>query len=206
LTLFVQTCYRFAVRLLRLAVIVLGLAAVGAEDCAAQDECLVTVRDGGGDVADGGSICREAHDRACVFDLRLCLNQSDGGCAAARLKKKVKAKGRCGAVGKLQAKPDETSAVCGASVAIKVKTKKKGKREGKCTIRVVTKSADKPARRDVDKVNLVCKPNPGDCPAVLPSQTTTTLVPATTTTTVPCITACDCCALPISALFHCVKP
>lgn len=109
------------------------------------------------------------------------------------MKKKVRAKGKCGPVGKLQVKPDGSNAVCGSMVGIKVKTKKRGRREGTCTIRISARSKGK--RRDVDKLKLVCKPNPGECPVT--SVTPTTTIP-------PCIAPCPCCVLPITDLSRCI--
>lgn len=173
-----------------LAAITFGLAVLGgAVECIAQDECLVTVRSATGDAADQGTLCAEVQGKTCVFQLQVCLNQGDAVCAPAPLKKKVKVKGNCKQTGKLKAKPDGSNPVCGSSVDIQVKTKKKGKREGKCKIRVATKSTDRPPRTDVDSVSLVCKPNPGDCPTPARLPTTTTLPP-------PCIAACT--VLPIS--------
>jgi hypothetical protein len=187
----------------RLVLVVMSLGLAGAE-AFAQEECLVTVKGPAGVVAEGGTVCGEATNKACVFQLQLCLNEGDSGCVAAPMKKKVKAKGRCGSVGKLQVKPDGSNATCGSTVGIKVKTKKKGTREGKCTLKVVVKSTDKPARKDVDKVQLVCKPTPGECPTTLPTTTVTTTT-ATTTTLPSCIQACDCCVVPISQLAGCVS-
>lgn len=174
-------------------VAVLGLAAAAH----AQEECLVTVKSGSAAVADETTVCAEAQDKKCVFQLQACVNEAGGGCAAAPIKKKVKAKGRCSGVAKVRVKPNGADAVCGAAATVKVKTKKKGRREGTCTVRVAVKSAEKPARKDVDRFQLVCKPNPGECPPTGGSTTTTTL-PA-------CLTACDCCVLPIGELAGCVS-
>ncbi len=187
----------------RLALVVMGLALVAAE-ASAQEECLVTVKGPAGVVAEGGTACAEATNKACVFQLQLCVNEAEGGCVAAPIKKKVKAKGRCGSVGKLQVKPDGSNPTCGSTVGVKVKTRKKGTREGKCTLKVVAKSTDKPARKDVDKVQLVCKPTPGECPTTLPTSTVTTTT-ATTTTLPSCIQPCDCCVVAISQLAGCVS-
>lgn len=148
-------------------------------------------------VAADGTVCGEAQNKTCVFQLQLCLNQSGNGCAAAPMKKRVKAHGSCAAVRKLKVKPDGVNAVCSSPVEVKVKTKKKGTREGKCKIVASAKSTDKPPRRDVERVTLVCKPKPGDCPAPL-------TVGSTTTTTLPCLPACDCCVQPVTDLARCV--
>jgi len=182
-----------------LAIAILAVGIIGTTaPCWAQNECLAKLKAANVDVADDGTVCGEAQNKACVFQLQLCLNQADGGCTAAPMKRKVKARGSCAAIRKLRAKPDGSHAACGSVIGIKVKTKKKGRREGKCKLVITAKSTDKPARRDVDKVTLVCRPNPGDCPA-------TVTTPVTTTTTLPCIPACDCCVQPISDLLGCVS-
>jgi len=178
----------------------LSVAVLGAVSrSVAEDDCLARMKASGRDVADQGTACREAENKVCVFQLQLCLNRGDVACASGPMKRKVKAHGSCAAIGKLRAKPDGTNAVCGSVVAIKVKTKKKGRKEGKCRVVVAARSTDKPARRDVDKVTLVCKPNPGECPATIGVGTTTT-------TTIPCISACDCCVRPVTDLLGCIAP
>ncbi len=185
-------------KLRQLAALVLGVTiVVAAAPCGAQDECLVEVRDAIGNLADNGTLCGEAEQKKCVFRLQVCLNQGDSECAPAAMKKKAKAKGSCALVGRLRAKPDSSNPVCGSSVDIKVKTKKRGTHEGKCKLTVAARSTDRPARRDVDRLILVCKPNPGDCPA---------RIPVTTTTLPPCVPACSCCVLPVSDVFYCVSP
>jgi hypothetical protein len=178
---------------LRLAL--MALALVRAADAFAQEECLVNVKGATGIVAEGASLCAEAQNRTCVFSLQVCVNEADGGCVAGPIKKKVKAKGRCAGAARLRVKPDATNPVCGSTAGVKVKTKKKGRREGKCTLKIATRTKEKPARKDVDKLTLVCKPNPGDCP---PPSTTTTLPGCT-------LTPCDCCVLPIGELAGCVS-
>jgi hypothetical protein len=162
----------------------------------ADDECLLKVKAARVTVGDNDTVCGEAQNKTCVFQLQLCLDQASASCTAAPLKRKVKAKGRCAGVGKLRVKPDGTSPVCGEVTTLKVKTKKKGTREGACKITVATKSTDKPARKDVEKLTLVCKPTPGDCPVKTG--------PSTTTTTLPCLPACDCCVRPATDLLRCV--
>jgi hypothetical protein len=181
----------------RLAAALIGILLAGVE-AGADDECLVKVKSPAGVVADGGTTCAEATDRSCVFQLQLCVNEAGAGCDAAPIKKKVKAKGRCRSAGKLRVKPDGSNGVCGSTVGVTVKTKKKGTREGKCTLKVGVKSTDKPKRKDVDRFELVCKPAAETCPASVPSSTTTTTLPT-------CIQACDCCVVPISQLAGCVS-
>lgn len=179
----------------------LGVAVLcGATRSFAQNECLAKVRAANRSVTDESTVCREAdaETRSCFIELQVCLNQSDGGCTAGPMKRKVKARGSCKGIGKLRAKPDGSNAVCGSAVEIRVKTKKKGRREGKCKFIVAAKSTDKPARRDVDKVTLVCKPNPGECPV-------TVRVGPTTTTTLPCLPPCECCVQPLGDLLRCLS-
>ncbi len=185
-------------RRLRLAALTLAwLASGGAGRARAQDECLLRVKAARVTVTDNQTVCQEAQNKTCVFQLQACLNQRDGTCAAAPMKRKVKAKGSCRALAKLQVKPDGTNPVCGAVVGVKVKTKRRGRREGSCRITIAARSSDKPARRDVEKLTLVCKPDPGDCPARV-------AVGSTTTTTLPCFAPCDCCVRPVTDLFGCV--
>jgi hypothetical protein len=180
-------------RLRRLAAIILCAAAIGAaRECVAQNECLVEVKRPTGEITDGSSVCAVAQNKTCTFQLQLCLDQADGGCSPAALKKKVKAKGKCRGASKLQVTPDASNPVCGSLVDVMVKTKKKGTRDGKCKISVATKSKDKPARRDVDKLTLVCTPNPSSCPAP----------PAP----LGCLQSCDCCVLPVGELARCIAP
>jgi hypothetical protein len=181
-------------RLRRLAAITLCAAAIGAAgECVAQNECLVGVKTPSGGTSDQSSICAVAQNKTCTFQLQLCVNQADGGCSAAALKKRVKAKGRCRGASKLQVAPDGSNPVCGSSVDVTVKTKKKGTRDGKCRIRVATKSSDKPPRRDVDKLTLVCTPNASSCP--------TTPTPSSS-----CLQPCPCCVLPVGELARCIAP
>lgn len=179
----------------RLFPLLTALALARALDASAQEECLVTVKGATGVVAEGATVCAEAQARACVFQLQVCVNEAGAGCAAGPIRKRVKAKGRCAGAGKVRVTPDDANAVCGATAGVKVKTKRKGRREGKCTLKVATRTREKPARKDVDRLTLVCKPNPGDCPAV---GTTTTTLPA-------CLSACECCVLPIGELAGCVS-
>jgi hypothetical protein len=181
-----------------LAALVLSAAVAGpAAEVLAQSECLVAVKSLGATVADESTVCAEAQNKVCLFQLQLCVNEGDAGCPAAAMKKKVRAKGNCRKVGKLRVKPNGSNATCGTPVGIKVKTKKKGRREGTCTIRVSAREKGG-ERRDVDELKLVCKPNPGECPAVTVTPTTTTTLPA-------CVSPCPCCVLPITALSGCIS-
>ena len=136
----------------------------------AQDECLVEVHDQNGAVADGTSLCQLASGKTCTFMLEVCRNQP--GCLPATFKKSTRTTGHCNP-GKLKITPAQSP--CGAFVGIKVRTKKNGRQQGKCKIRVAGRSSDKPARQDVDKITLVCMPATGSCPGA--TTTTTTTVP-----------------------------
>jgi hypothetical protein len=161
---------------------------------AQSDECLVEAHaQGGATIDEGDTLCAEAVNKRCTFQLQLCVNGSETGCAAGDIKgKKVKAKGHCGPVGRLFVSTNGSSSACGSFTGVTVRTKKNGKREGRCNISVATKTKDKPARKDKDKFILVCKANAGECPATTTSTTTTTIVTGSTTTTT--LAACDCCA------------
>jgi hypothetical protein len=180
-----------------------ALAALAAGPCLAQNECLVEVRDAAGRQRADGAHCREAQDRVCTFQLQACVNQASAGCAGAPVKKKIKAKGKCAGAAKLQVRPDASNPVCGALVDVRVKTKKKGTREGSCKLRVATKSTDKPPRKDADTITLACKPNPGDCPA----ETTHTPRSSTTTTSSPaCVQSNACGVGGVKELLDCLTP
>src|SRR5207249_2146477 len=75
--------------------------------------------------------------------------------------------------------PSGMSSVCGSFTGI-VKTKKKGKKPGHCTVSVMVSSSDHPKKMDKDKLVFTCNPQTA---ATCPS-------PTTTTTTIPC----DCCS------------
>src|SRR5438552_13507410 len=105
---------------------VIGAAAVlvasvvgGAPRALAQDnECLVEMQEQAtGPVPDLGTLCATAVNKVCTFNLRLCRDQP--GCPAATFKKKLKAKGLCRGIGRLQLSPSAASCV-GAFKGIKV--------------------------------------------------------------------------------------
>jgi hypothetical protein len=164
-----------------LAVVGFSLSAV-APALAQSDECLVEVQQGGVAISDNVELCNTATGKKCLFPFRLCLNQTDGTCSAGDFKKKVRAKGHCGPVAKLQVSPAGTAAVCGSEQNIKVATKKNGTREGKCKITVAGRTSD--GRKDVEKFTLLCKPTNDPCEG----STTTTQPPVTTTTAPPSTT------------------
>lgn len=176
--------------ILTLAVAFLGFAP---ESFAQSDECLVEFGDSRGALPDMGTLCQTAIGRVCVFNLQLCLNQPQQGCTPADFKqKKFRASGHCGPVGKLRVTPSGTSSACGAFAGITVRTKNKGKRQGQCRIRAAVRSAKTHARRDVDKITLVCMPPSDQCPSATTTTTrssaTTTSQPPTPTTVLPTTT------------------
>src|SRR6266852_8586584 len=109
-------------------------------------------------------------NKMCTFQLQVCLNHAQGTCTAANIKK-VKVKGMGCKVTGLRPTPAGTSSLCGAFTGITVKTKKKGKKPGKCTIVVMASSKGKPKKVDKDKLLLTCNPQ---FAASCPSPTTTT--------------------------------
>lgn len=156
------------------SVLVLGSASRSA---AQSDECLLEVHDGTGVVVPT-TLCQQAPDKSCVFDLQLCLNQPGEGCTPASFtKKQFRARGHCGPVGKLRVQTAGPAAVCGALTGLEVRTKQSGKKPGQCTIRTAVRSSATNARTDVDTVKLVCNPASIACPS------TTTTTSSTTTTT-----------------------
>jgi hypothetical protein len=154
---------------------------------ARAQSCVTDFEDAtGGTVSDGDTICQEAVGNKCVFPLSVCVNQpgTEGGtCTPQTLKKKVRASGHCGPVGKVNVKPSGTDAVCGSQANVTVRTKKKGKKEGKCKIKAKGGTS-------LAKITLLCEPTgSGMCPA---TTTTTTVVSGSTTTTTVCAGGCAC--------------
>ena len=126
---------------------------------AQADECLVEFQDDTGSLADGTTLTQTAQQKKCKFDLKLCTNVLHTGCTAATFApKKFHATGHCGPVAKLQVTATATGSVCGAFTGITVRTKKNGKKEGKCALRASAKTAKTQARKDVDKLTLLCEP------------------------------------------------
>jgi len=124
-----------------------------------NDECLVEVQDQNGSLADGATLTQVAIARKCAFSLRLCTNVVQPGCEPAAFQTKTfHASGHCGPVGKLQVPASGTGLVCGDFTPVTVRTKKNGRREGRCMIRAEVRSARTRARTDVDKITLVCQP------------------------------------------------
>src|SRR6185295_12149362 len=148
---------------------------------AQANECLLQFQDASGPIADNFSACAETSGKSCTFELKLCVNQP--GCTAASLRRKIRAMGHCGNVGKLQVTPAGDSAVCGNTATIKVRRKKNGERDGRCVISAAAK-VGKGGRKDLEKIVLICK-GTGECP----SPTTTTIQTTTTTSLRPTTTS-----------------
>src|SRR5205814_5896488 len=103
-----------------------------------------------------------------------CVNDTDPTCtAAASKKKKVHAKGHCGAIGKLNV-GSAAGPSCGSIAGIRVHTKKKGRVAGNCHVSISVKTTD--GRTDRDDIDLLCNPASTPCPGG-GSTTTTTIMP-----------------------------
>ena len=135
-------------------------------------ECLLEFREqaSGLAVTDGASLCQTATGNLCTFDLQVCVNAE--GCTPVDLKhKNIRASGHCGPVGKVRAKANGTTSVCGSFVGVKVRLKKHGQKAGKCVIHAKAKT-------DRDTLTLNCQPSSSPCA----TTTTNTTSGATTTT------------------------
>ncbi len=144
-----------------LSVALVGLVVGIAPEAFSDDTCLVSVHDSNNQpIATGTQVCQQASGKVCTFNLQACVNDAATGCAAAQFKgKKIRAKGHCGAIGKLNVSPSGTSSICGATAGIKVHAKKKG--PGRCNIRIAGKTTD--GRQDIDKFTLLCNPSTTAC-------------------------------------------
>src|SRR6058998_2389994 len=123
-------------------------------------ECLIEVHDQSGAVPDYGTVCAVAPSgsKFCTFNLELCHNV--GTCSADPLKGKARTTGHCNP-GKL--KVSSTDSTCGAFTGVKVRTRKNGKKMGKCLIRAQAHAGHQ--QNDVDKVTLECMPSGMSCGA-----------------------------------------
>jgi len=154
-----------------------ALIAVAPRTTLAQS-CVTGFQDSSGNIlTNGGSACQVATQSTCTFQLSLCVNEpgSPGGtCTGQTLKKKkIRATGHCGGVGKLNLKPNGTALVCQPSPAsVRLHVKKNAKKPSTCRLRV--------SGNALTKVTLMCAPPSGTCPN---TTTTTTLTGGTTTTT-----------------------
>jgi hypothetical protein len=155
----------------------------------ADDECLVAVHDTDDNaITEGEQVC--LNGKACVFNLKACLNDPDDTCAAGafKSKKKIRAKGHCGAIGHLSVTPSGSTSLCGGTAGIKVHTKANGKKTGKCNIRISSGRTTDGRGPDIDKFTLLCQPTTDPCPTT--TTTTITVASTTTTTGLPCPGGC----------------
>jgi hypothetical protein len=165
---------------------------------AQANECLVSLETQGDVVVDDNDTvpCCAPYcttdGKKCTFTLRACANQAASGCEAGDIKKVV-ARSKCGGTRGFRLKPG-TNSVCGAFTDVKVRTKKRGRKPGKCKFSLRVKAKGRPARKDVDAATLVCDPTP-----VCPTTTTTTTSLMTTTTI--CIPSGCCGCLPSQLSF-----
>lgn len=176
--------YLNAARVCAFAVVLLGVAC-GA--FAQSEDCLAEIHDEARVVSEGEEL--GASGKSCTFNLRLCLNQLRLGCTPGSFGRAVKATGgaACHGIERLRVPPSDGNPICGEVRSIRVKTRMRGKKPGRCRVRVKGRARDR--RTDVDTIVLVCNPEG------TPSSTTTTATTTTTTTTTnPCAEAvpCDC--------------
>ena len=164
--------------LLALLVVVPSASAV-TNDCLTQFDGVPDADKQGGSFActDGDSSCdTDSTPNQCTFNFSVCSNQPGTGCTAAEIKKvSVKrVNGKCSVSG-LKFTPNGSTATCGTSTGVVVKTKKKGKKAGKCTIQISAKSTTKPRQTDKNKLILTCNPAGTLCPdgSQPPCQTVT---------------------------------
>ncbi len=167
-----------------------GIGALALAVMNASTECLIGFTGVPAANANGGSLpCTDCDptcdadgvstpNQSCTFEFQVCVNEPDptGTCTPASLKK-VKVKGKC-LTGSAPA-PDGTSLACGAFTAT-VKTRKHGKRPGRCKVTATAMGSEKPKKADKDMLILECVPRQGTCPP--PTSTTTTIATTTTTT------------------------
>ncbi len=179
-------------RAIKAGVVVAAMVAFigSAVETRADDKCLAQfeTQQGGSTnlLADGAQVCGVASGKSCTFQLALCLNTKEAGCAPASFTgpKKFRAKGHCGPVGKVSVNiPSGDAMTCGSFAGVTVRTKKNGKAEGKCTVSASVKTAKKNARKDKDTIMLMCMPSTATCPST--TTTSTTGAGTTTTTMMP---------------------
>src|SRR6266403_1944097 len=121
-------------RLGRLMVLACATAFLGLapQTSRAQGQCATEFKEQtSGPVTDGSTLCGTAVGNKCTFQLEVCANQPVDSCTPKDLKKRrIHASGHCGGIGKLNVKASGTSAVCGNSTGVKVKTKQHGAQAG----------------------------------------------------------------------------
>ena len=152
--------------LLALLVVVPSASAVK-NDCLVQFSGVPDADAQGGslDCADGDSSCdTDSTANQCTFSLNVCANQASTTCTTPVEIKKVtvrKLAGKCSVSG-LKFTPSGSTAACGPTPGVVVKTKKNGTKPGKCKIQISAKSTTRP--RQVDKNTLILTCNPGGTP------------------------------------------
>jgi hypothetical protein len=136
---------------------------------AQADECLAGLKSSPDNVlSDGATLdCCEPYctysGGVCTFQLATCPNQADETCTGADLKNVVAKTAlfgakKCGGVKGLKLVPG-TGSTCGSFVSVTAKAKRRGQATGQCTLKLKTKSKDRPPRKDLDTYNLVCEPD-----------------------------------------------
>jgi hypothetical protein len=136
---------------------------------AQADECLAELQKAPDEVVDDGTTlnCCDPYctysSGVCTFQLASCPNQANDTCTGADLKKlqgKTALFGpkKCGGVKGLKLSPG-TGSTCSSFVSITAKAKRRGKATGQCSLKLKTKSSDRPPRKDLDSFTLVCDPN-----------------------------------------------
>src|SRR5436309_611223 len=181
------------------AVALFAIATRGAAKDTPQNECLASFTEVPAGDENGGTItCNDCDpscdqdgvntpNQSCTFKGMGCVNKPSGSCLAAADLKTIKGKVQGGGTITIM-KPAANGSACGAFTAT-VKLKKKGKKAGKATVKLMVKANGKPKRSDKDVLTLICNPQPA---ATCPTTTTSTVITTTTTTTT--IACADCCS------------
>src|SRR5438552_2624703 len=118
-------------------------------------------------VTDQGTVCQTAVSKKCVFEMALCVNETESSCTPQNLKhKNIHASSLCNGVGKVHVKANGTSSVCGTFAGVTVRTKKHGTKAGSCKI-------SGKAGKAKTKITLLCEPQAGLCATTTTSTTST---------------------------------
>ena len=122
-------------------------------------------------VTDQGTVCQTAVSKKCVFEMALCVNETESSCTPQNLKhKNIHASSLCNGVGKVHVKANGTSSVCGTFAGVTVRTKKHGTKAGSCKI-------SGKAGKAKTKITLLCEPQAGLCATTTTTSTTSTTIP-----------------------------
>ena len=109
-------------RLIFISAFTVALFGFGPKASHAQGQCGAEFQAAGAPA--GTTLCQTAVNGKCAFPLTLCANQGTS-CTPQDLKtKKIKAKGHCGPVGKLNVRANGTSAVCGTATTVTIRRRK----------------------------------------------------------------------------------